>query len=82
MRSLDSRALQADANHVPSIINLAVLYRDKLSETRAAESLIQHALSLEPDNPWLKANAESFSVGEGGAAPKLASSPHASIASV
>ena len=81
-RSLYSRALQSNANHVPSLINLAVLYRDKLNEARAAESLVQHALSLEPDNPWLKANAESFNVGEGGAASRLAPSPHASTASV
>ncbi len=39
-----------------------VLYRDHLNEKKAAESLIQHALHLDPNNPWLKSNAASFIV--------------------
>ena len=43
-----------------------VLYRDNLNEPRTAESLIIHALKLDPDNHWLKvsfapsANALSY----------------------
>ncbi len=36
------------------------LSRDNLGEPRAAESLILHALKVDPDNPWLNENAEEF----------------------
>jgi len=37
-----------------------LLSRDNLGEPRAAESLILHALKVDPDNPWLNGNAEEF----------------------